>query len=138
VFDWVGGAMNLYRVILPVSDIEAGARFYASILDEPGRRVSPGRHYFGGSAGAILAVYSAADDGDARRYGVKWQQHPLQYLYFSHPDLEVMRERCVGAGATEVTEIASMPWGETMFYALDPFGNPISFVQAGTEFTGAA
>jgi len=29
-----------------------------------------------------------------------------------------------------------MPWGETMFYALDPFGNPISFVKAGTEFTG--
>ncbi len=29
-----------------------------------------------------------------------------------------------------------MPWGETMFYALDPFANPISFVKAGTEFTG--
>ena len=29
-----------------------------------------------------------------------------------------------------------MPWGETMFYAFDPFGNPISFVKAGTEFTG--
>jgi hypothetical protein len=31
-----------------------------------------------------------------------------------------------------------MPWGETMFYALDPFGNPISFVEAGTEFTGSS
>jgi uncharacterized glyoxalase superfamily protein PhnB len=37
-----------------------------------------------------------------------------------------------------VTEIAAMPWGETMFYARDPFGNPISFVRAGTEFTGSA
>ena len=132
--------MNLYRVILPVSDIEAAARFYSSILDEPGRRVSPGRHYFGDLAGggAILAVYSPSDDGDARRYGVEWQQHPLQYLYFSHPDLNAVRDRCVVAGATDVTEVAAMPWGETMFYALDPFGNPISFVQAGTEFTGTA
>jgi hypothetical protein len=29
-----------------------------------------------------------------------------------------------------------MPWGETLFYAADPFGNPISFVEAGTEFEG--
>jgi predicted enzyme related to lactoylglutathione lyase len=129
----------LYRVILPVSDIEMAARFYAAILDEPGRRVSGGRHYFGGigGGGAILALYSPSDDGDARRYGVEWRQHPLQYLYFSSDDLDGARGRCAEAGATEVTEIAAMPWGETMFYALDPFGNPISFVKAGTEFTGS-
>ena len=39
-------------------------------------------------------------------------------------------------GAKDITAIEKMPWGETMFYALDPFDNPISFVQAGTEFTG--
>jgi predicted enzyme related to lactoylglutathione lyase len=130
--------MNLYRVILPVSDIEAAARFYAAIFEQPGRRVSGGRHYFGDldQGGAILALYSPSNDGDAPRYGVAWRQHPLQYLYFSEPDLEAMRARCVAAGATEVTEIAAMPWGETMFYALDPFGNPISFVRAGTEFVG--
>lgn len=130
--------MNLYRVILPVSDIEAAARFYGSIFEEPGRRVSGGRHYFGDPdrGGAILALYSPSDDGDARRYGIDWRQHPLQYVYFSEPDLNAMRARCVEAGATEVTEIAAMPWGETMFYALDPFGNPISFVKVGTEFTG--
>ena len=130
--------MRLYRVILPVSDIERASRFYAAILDDPGRRVSGGRHYFGDLAtgGAILALYSPDNDGDARRYGVEWRQHPLQYLYFSVDHLEAVRARCVSAGAADVTEIASMPWGETMFYALDPFGNPISFVQAGTEFTG--
>jgi uncharacterized glyoxalase superfamily protein PhnB len=47
-----------------------------------------------------------------------------------------MRDRGATAGAKDVTEIRSMPWGETMFYAQDPFGNPISFVRAGTEFTG--
>jgi uncharacterized glyoxalase superfamily protein PhnB len=86
--------------------------------------------------GGILALYSPADDGDGARYGVEWRPHPLQYVYFSTPDLEAARHRCLAAGAADVTEIASMPWGETMFYALDPFGNPISFVTAGAEFTG--
>ena len=42
----------------------------------------------------------------------------------------------LGSHTKFMTGPAKMPWGETMFYALDPFGNPISFVQAGTEFTG--
>ena len=129
--------MKLYRTIVPVSDIEAAASFYAAVFAEPGRRVSGGRHYFGDvDGGSILALYSPTDDGDARRYGAEWRPHPLQYVYFSTDDLEAARARCVAAGARDVTGIAAMPWGETMFYALDPFGNPISFVQAGTEFTG--
>jgi predicted enzyme related to lactoylglutathione lyase len=130
--------MRLYRVILPVSDIEAAARFYGAVLGEPGRRVSNGRHYFGTgvTGGAILACYSPGDDGDAPKYGDTWRQHPLQYVYFSVDDLEDARTRCVEAGATNVTRIEAMPWGETMFYAQDPFDNPISFVQAGSEFTG--
>lgn len=130
--------MRLYRVIVPVRNIEQAARFYSAVLGESGRRVSGGRHYFGGAEpdGAILACYSPRDDGDARRYGESWQQHPLQYVYISCDDLEGARSRCIEAGASEVTEIAKKPWGETMFYALDPFGNPISFVKEGTEFTG--
>src|ERR1044071_9296561 len=37
---------HLFRVILPVSDIEAAASFYAHALGIPGDRVSGGRHYF--------------------------------------------------------------------------------------------
>jgi len=127
--------MRLYRVILPVTDIDAAAQFYATVLDEPGRRVSGGRHYFGaGDAGAILACYDPTADGDSIDEG--WRHHALQYVYFSVDDLERTRSRCAAAGATDLTPIEAMPWGETMFYALDPFGNPISFVQAGTEFVG--
>jgi predicted enzyme related to lactoylglutathione lyase len=129
--------MKLYRVIVPVTDIEAAARFYAAVLGEPGRRVSSGRHYFGsaGTGGAILACYSPRDDGDSPRYGERWEPHPLQYIYLSCDDLEGARARCIGAGASGVTGIGRMPWGETIFYALDPFGNPIAFVESGTEFT---
>ena len=130
--------MSLYRIIVPVTDIEQAARFYSEVLGETGRRVSGGRHYFSGgkSGGAILACYSPKDDGDARRYGVEWRPHPLQYVYFSVDDLEAARQRCISAGARDITGIDKMPWGETMFYAVDPFGNPISFVLAGTEFIG--
>lgn len=129
--------MRLYRVIVPVKNIDEAARFYSAVLGEPGRRVSGGRHYFSGSeGGAILACYSPRDDGDLRQYGDTWLQHPLQYVYLSVDDLEGARKRCAAAGAKDITDIAKMPWGETMFYAVDPFGNPISFVKAGTEFTG--
>lgn len=130
--------MHLFRVILPVTSIESAARFYAQVFGTPGERVSTGRHYFApsGPRGAVLACYSPEEDGDAVRHGDQWQPHPLQYLYFSVADLSAARERCLAAGAAEVSSTKTMPWGETMFYALDPFGNPISFVQEGTEFTG--
>ena len=127
---------TLYRVILPVTDIALAARFYGAVLGEAGERVSGGRHYFCGEGGAILACYDPVADGDSAGDG--WRFHDNQYVYFSVEDLAATRGRVVAAGATDVTEIARMPWGETMFYALDPFRNPISFVAAGTEFTGTA
>lgn len=131
--------MNLFRVILLVSDIDRAAAFYAVVLGQAGERVSPGRHYFVGDAsGAILACYSPEQDGDAEELGTSWTPHPNQYVYFSAADLEAVRTRCLQAGASQVTPIEQMPWGETLFYANDPFGNPIAFVRAGTEFVGGA
>ena len=126
---------RLYRVILPVGEIDQAARFYAEVLGEPGKRVSRGRHYFDtGGGGAILACYDPSADGD--ELGEGWHHHPSQYVYFAVDDLEETRRKCKAAGARDITAIGAMPWGETMFYALDPFGNPISFVKSGTEFRG--
>ena len=33
-------------------------------------------------------------------------------------------------------KIVTQPWGERMFYAQDPFGNPIAFVDDKTLFKG--
>ncbi|MDA8016526.1 MAG: hypothetical protein MPN21_03675 [Thermoanaerobaculia bacterium] len=54
---------KLFRVLLPVSDIERAASFYAAVLGQQGYRVSPGRHYFD-CEGTILACYDPAADGD--------------------------------------------------------------------------
>lgn len=126
--------VDLYRVILPVTDIEGAAAFYGRLLDQPGQRVSPGRHYFE-CGGTVLACYDAEADGDEAGEG--WRPHDNQYLYFAVPDVEAARSRALELGARDVTAVEAMPWGETLFYARDPFGNPVSFVQSGTEFTGA-
>lgn len=126
---------RLYRVILPVTDIAGATAFWSAVFDTPGERVSPGRHYFD-CGGTILACYDPAADGD--EIGSGWHYHPSQYLYFAVDDLEGVAARLPAAGALDVTPIERMPWGERLLYARDPFGTPISFVDATTLFTGAA
>jgi predicted enzyme related to lactoylglutathione lyase len=127
--------MKLYRVIQPVSDIERATVFYHQVLGAPGDRVSPGRHYFD-CGGTLLACYDPVADGD--EIGEGWRHHPFQYLYFATPDLERARDSVKQAGGVLETAIESMPWGERLFYARDPFGNPICFVDEKTLFLGPA
>ena len=51
---------RLYRVIIPVADIEQAAHFYGTVFAVNGERVSPGRHYFdcGGTTLALKQAYS--------------------------------------------------------------------------------
>jgi predicted enzyme related to lactoylglutathione lyase len=126
---------KLYRVILPVSDIDQAATFYGKVLNAPGQRISPGRHYFD-CGGTILACYDPVADGDPLNGDS--HPHPNQYLYFAVADIESTFSRAKAAGCRELDEkIERMPWGERLFYAKDPFGNPICFVDEKTLFTGS-
>jgi predicted enzyme related to lactoylglutathione lyase len=127
-------SINLYRVIQPVNQIDAAARFYSEVLGVPGERVSPGRHYFQ-CGGTILACYDPVADGDGAGEG--WRHHSNQYLYFAVSDLEAVLTQVRKSGGEIQAEIATMPWGERMFYCKDPFGNPISFVDQETLFHGS-
>jgi uncharacterized glyoxalase superfamily protein PhnB len=120
---------RLFRVILPVSDIEVAASFYAHLLETEGTRVSTGRHYFD-CAGTILVCYDAVTDGDPERVG----PNP-QHVYFSVDDLDAAHARAEHAECRELTSIEIRPWGERSFYARDPFDNPICFVDSQTLFT---
>jgi catechol 2,3-dioxygenase-like lactoylglutathione lyase family enzyme len=131
---------RLFRVILPVSDIEKAQRFYAAVLGAPGRRVSPGRHYFD-CEGTILACFDPVADGDG------YPATPLREpTYLAVDDLRAAFDACraAGAGFSEASPpgvgplgvIARRPWGETSFYATDPFGNPLCFVASSSVFTG--
>jgi len=124
---------SLYRAIQPVTDIEAAAVFYSAVIGEAGERVSPGRHYFRCGA-TVLACYDPQADGDGLEDG--WQHHSNQYLYFAVSNLQDTLQRVVDAGGTTDSSIEDMPWGERLFYAKDPFGNPIAFVDEATVFVG--
>lgn len=122
---------RLFRVILPVSRIEEAAAFYSAVLDQPGRRVSPGRHYFD-CGGTILACFDPRADGDS------WDATPNpDHVYFAVPDLEACHARVSSQpGASAVRPIETQPWGERSFYCADPFGNKLCFVDEQTVFTG--
>jgi len=127
-------SVQLYRVIHPVTDIEVAAQFFSTVLGSEGERVSPGRHYFE-CGGTILACYDPAADGDDSGGG--WSHHPNQYVYFAVNDLDATCKLIAEAGGEITADIETMPWGERIFYAKDPFGNPISFVDQSTLFTGS-
>lgn len=131
--------IQLFRVIIPAADIDASQSFYVKLLDQPGMRVSGGRHYFR-CGSVVLAVYSPADDGDRTT-----PRANFGHVYLAVNDLEAYFERAkaldcldqtTGDGVLPMGEIAVRPWGERSFYALDPFGNPLCFVDAATLFTG--
>lgn len=124
-------APRLFRVILPVSDIDRAAEFYGRLLRIPGVRVSGGRHYFD-CGGIILACFDPLADGNPESIG----PNP-DYVYFAVDDLEATHERAREAGCDELNEIRTQPWGERSFYGRDPYGNPICFVDEETIFTGS-
>src|SRR5678816_1152912 len=73
---------RLFRVILPVDDIEPAAAFYAELLGQSGMRVSGGRHYFR-CGDVMLAVYSPKGDGDRREPRPNWDHVYFCLLYTS-------------------------------------------------------
>ena len=122
---------RLFRVILPVSSIDRAAAFYARLLGMPGQRVSNGRHYFN-CGGTILACFDPRADGDDRDA----TPNP-DHVYFAVDGLDARFASASAAGCLKLDErVATRPWGERSFYATDPFGNPICFVDERTVFTG--
>jgi catechol 2,3-dioxygenase-like lactoylglutathione lyase family enzyme len=133
--------MQIFRILMPVSSIDRAAEFYGALIGQPDERVSPGRHYFRAGE-VILACYDAVADGDARPF------RPLATeTYFAVDDLEKAYASAVTAGAQFSAQVSPgagalgrieiRPWGERSFYAADPFGNPLCFVDSRTKFTGS-
>ena len=122
-------SVKLFRVIIPVPDMDRAVTFYSRLLGFAGEPVAPERHYFD-CGGTILALVDPA--GHHRTF----RPNP-DYIYFAVPDLDAVFARGREAGCAELEPaIATRVWGERSFYARDPFGNPICFVDAATVYTG--
>ena len=122
-------APRLFRVILPVADIDRAKAFYSALLGFEGERVSTNRHYWD-CGGTILACVDPTAGDRAFRPNI-------EHVYFAVDDLDAAYERARDAGCSWLDDgAAERAWGERSFYARDPFGNPICFVDDGSVFTG--
>jgi len=123
--------VNIFRVIVPVENIDEAQRFYQKLLGIDGERVTPGRHYFK-CGNVILACYDPAADGD----DITRAPNPA-HIYFETDNLEQLFENAKKAGCSYLEDkVEKRPWGERSFYAKDPFGNPICFVDHESMFKG--
>ncbi|MFO0972246.1 MAG: VOC family protein [Phycisphaerae bacterium] len=131
--------VQLFRIIVPVTDIDRAARFYQTVLGKQGQRVSPGRHYFD-CGGTILACFDARADGDPFAAAPNPEWH-----YIAVDSIDEAFAACRRAAATPAPgdvhgepagQIVTRPWGERSFYVHDPFGNKLCFVDRATVFRG--
>jgi len=127
---------KLYRVVLQVSDLDRAAEFYSKLLGTQGRRIHGSRHYF--DCGPVILTLLDPTGGE-----VEAKPNP-DHVYFSVGDLEKVHARASKLGCLSkddvhgdpAGEIEVRPWGERSFYAEDPFGNLLCFVDETTLFTG--
>ncbi|GIU84787.1 MAG: hypothetical protein KatS3mg008_1562 [Acidimicrobiales bacterium] len=127
-------APHLCRVAVPVSDIERASEFYSRLLSTQGQRVSPGRHYFscGGVVFACVDLRREGDDGHVHRPNA-------EHVTFAVPDVRRVFQIASEAGCSWIEDqVRRRPWGELSFYARDPFGNPICFVEESTALGAGA
>ena len=130
-------APTLYRIILQVDNLDRAEEFYGKLLGDRGRRIPRGSRHYIDCGPVILALVDVSVENI--------QPKPLpDYIYFAVSDVEAVHERareldCLstddvhGASAGEVVR---RPWGERSFYAHDPWGNGLCFVDENTLFTG--
>lgn len=125
-------AARLFRVIIPVPDINAAVAFYERLFERPGERVAETRHYFD-CGGIILALVQPVPGHSASP-----EFRPLpDWIYLAVDDLERWRDRVRAIDPALITsDITLHPWGERSFYLVDPFANPLCLVEEGTVFRG--
>jgi len=126
---------QFFRLNVEVADLEKAIDFYTKLLSIQGRKQPGARCYF--ECGPVtLSVIDVSSVG---------QPHTAaKALYFTVQDLEAAFERAKELGCLSQESvhdapgggIVVRPWGERSFYALDPWGNPLCFVEEGTVYTG--
>ena len=123
---------RLFRINIEVGDIDRAAAFYGTLLGVAARPQMGARVYLDAGGVTLQVVQTPAP-------------HPAaKALYFAVADLDAAHARAAALGClsgesvhgTPGGEAVVRPWGERSFYADDPWGNPLCFVDAGTVYEG--
>lgn len=123
--------MSIFRIFCPVGNFDDALKFYRRLFDDEGRTIHHGRHYF--DCGPV--IFAVIETGGT----------PIgDHIYFAVSDLDAVHARAKDLGCCETGEvhggpageITVRPWGERSFYARDPWGNGLCFVDEATLFTG--
>lgn len=130
-------APPIFRMILQVDDLDQAEEFYGKLLGDRGRRIPYASRHYIDCGPIILALVNPAIDGQTAK-------PTPDYVYFAVDNLEEIHARATELNclATEDVhgaasgDIVKRPWGELSFYANDPWGNGLCFVDKGTLFTG--
>jgi uncharacterized glyoxalase superfamily protein PhnB/catechol 2,3-dioxygenase-like lactoylglutathione lyase family enzyme len=129
-------APKLFRITLQVGDLDQATAFYAKLLDDQGRRIRGSRHYF--DCGPVILALLDVTAGHL-------EPKPIpDHVYFAVGNLDEMHERATALNCLATDDvhgadagaIGKRPWGERSFYAEDPWGNGLCFVDEKTLFTG--
>lgn len=130
-----GDIPQFFRLNIEVGDLKSAISFYTTLLGIEGRKQAGSRCYFG-CGPVTLQVVDVSSVG---------QPHPAaKALYFTVDNLEAAYERAKSLRCLSPEDvhdepgggIVVRPWGERSFYALDPWKNPLCFVEAGTVYAG--
>ena len=130
-------APPLFRIILQVADLDRAEEFYGKLLGDSGRRIPYASRHYIDCGPMILALVDPSIDGE------RAQPNP-DYIYFAVNNLEEIHGRarelnCLSKDDVHgepAGEIVIRPWRERSFYARDPWGNRLCFVDEKTLFTG--
>jgi extradiol dioxygenase family protein len=125
---------SFFRLNIEVGDLAKAASFYGELFGIDGRMQAGSRVYI--QAGpATLQVVDVSPEAP---------HVAAKALYFTVKDVDAVHARAkkLRALSKELVhgkpggDLVTRPWGERSFYADDPWGNPLCFVEAGTTYPG--
>ena len=133
-------APPLYRIILQVDNLDKAEEFYGKLLGDRGRRIPRGSRHYIDCGPVILALVDVNGEGIP---GLEPKPLP-DNIYFAVSDVEAVYQRaqelqCLSTEdvhGESAGDLVKRPWGERSFYAHDPWGNGLCFVDENTLFTG--
>ncbi len=114
-----------------MTDFDKAIGFYQRLFDTEGRIIHRGRQYFD-CGPVIFAVIE--NNGTPIGDHIYFSVQNLETVFTRAKELECLEKIDLHGGPAG--EIVVRPWGERSFYARDPFGNGLCFVDETTLFTG--